>query len=309
QKVDVRCQEVLRLNPRTADVFLRDLESMLPEIKEGLKHQKDMIHTQRLIHTIKGVARSLGLKDLSMAAHKLEDAIRIKKEGLEPDDEDVLSFFFSTADAYMKFVRHFFDKTRSRSDHVSLLEIVSRHLGSVQNTLELASLRLTTVSVQDDFCRWDQELERLINSLLIHALANCVDHGFILPRSRGLAIADAVRIQLHAHEADATLHLELRDNGYGIDMERVKGLAQKAGFQPGPDQHWTDFLFEDGISTAAEVSERSGRGVGLAAMRELCRQYRGRIELLPNESGQGSLLRVQIPWNHGQTEEIKTIAG
>jgi HPt (histidine-containing phosphotransfer) domain-containing protein len=310
QKVDVRSQEVLRLNPRTAEVFLRDLESMLPEIVEGLKHQTDMIHTQRLIHTIKGVARSLGLKDLSMAAHQLEDAIEAKKKGLELGGEERLEFFVSTASAYMKFVRHFFDRNRDRSDHVSLLEIVSRHLGSVQKTLETASFQLATVSVQDDFCRWDEELDHLINSLLIHALANCVDHGFILPKSKGLDIAPDVRIQFRAHEADAILHLELRDNGHGIDMDRVKKLAQKAGFRPGPDQHWTDFLFEDGISTAAEVSERSGRGVGLAAMRELCRQHKGRIELLPNETGHGTLLRVQIPWNHNrQTEKRKPLAG
>lgn len=296
QKVDVRCEEVLRLNPRTADVFLRDLESMLPQIMEGMKHQRDMIHTQRLIHTIKGIARSLGLKDLSMAAHQLEDSMKIADAHTEGDRSEVLQVFADTASAYMKFVQHFFDKVRSASGHASLLEIVSRHLPAVQKTLETASLHLATVSVQDDFCRWDHELDRLINSLLIHALANCVDHGFILPRSKGLTITEAVRLQLKAHEADGLLHLDLRDNGYGIDMDHVKALAQKAGFQPGPDQPWTDFLFEDGVSTAAQVSERSGRGVGLAAMRDFCRQHQGRIMLLPNDSGQGTLLRVQIPW-------------
>lgn len=292
QRVDVRCQEVLRLNHRTADVFLRDLESMLPNIMEGLKHQTDMVHTQRLIHTIKGIARSLGLKDLSMAAHQLEDAIKLK----EREGGHALHVFFDTAQAYMKFVRHFFGLNRSASGTVSLIEIVSRHLATVQKVLETASLHLATVSVDDEVCRWDQELDRLINSLLIHAFANCVDHGFVLPRSKGLTSADAVRLHLKAHVTDEILHLELRDNGYGIDLDHVKGLAKKAGFQPRPDQLWTDFLFLDGVSTAAQVSESSGRGVGLAAMRELCRQHQGRIMLLPNESGLGTLLRVQIPW-------------
>ncbi len=307
QKVDLRCQEILRLNHRTADIFVRDLESALPEILRGLEDAADLIPTQRLIHTIKGVGRTLGFKDLSAAAHQLEDGIQRKQTG-QLDDIDIkerIRIFNYTAADYLKYVKHFFQKTSiTQSSIPSLHEIVSRHLSYVHLSLEAASFQLASVKVQDDYCQWDLELDRLINSILTHALANCVDHGFILPRNRGLNVSHAVRILVEAEESQGILRLSIQDNGSGIDMERLKKLAEQAGFHPGPDQHWTDFLFQDGVSTAASLSERSGRGVGLAAIHELCRRHKGRVEILPNSSGPGTALRIQIPLQRDVREAV-----
>ncbi len=67
-------------------------------------------------------------------------------------------------------------------------------------------------------------------------------------------------------------------------------MAEEKGFIPGPDETVADVVFLDGATTAETASATSGRGVGLSAVRELCRSFKGDAHLTANEQGHGSLL-------------------
>ncbi len=71
-------------------------------------------------------------------------------------------------------------------------------------------------------------------------------------------------------------------------------MAEEKGFRPGPEETVADVVFLDGATTAETASATSGRGVGLSAVRELCRNFQGDAHLLANDLGQGSLLLMSF---------------
>ncbi len=88
------------------------------------------------------------------------------------------------------------------------------------------------------------------------------------------------------------IHVRVRDFGAGLNLEKLKSMAQEKGFVPGPEETVADVVFLDGATTAETASATSGRGVGLSAVRELCRRFKGDAHLLANDQGQGSLLTM-----------------
>ena len=126
----------------------------------------------------------------------------------------------------------------------------------------------------------------------MHALTNAADHGYILPMRKGRRMPAAFFDLELSSEGDRRT-LKIRDQGAGIDYEALKSLAAQSHWQPESNEIWTDFLFRDGVSTLSRVSQTSGRGVGLAAIRAALLSWQGRVRLLDNDAGQGSLLVLQ----------------
>ena len=84
EQIDIRAQEVMKLSQRNANLFLREVEISLPQIKEGLIKHVDIPRCYRLIHTLKGIGRTHGFKELSSAAHNLEDILDVKAGIIHP---------------------------------------------------------------------------------------------------------------------------------------------------------------------------------------------------------------------------------
>jgi two-component system chemotaxis sensor kinase CheA len=117
-------------------------------------------------------------------------------------------------------------------------------------------------------------------SILAHVLNNAVDHGLESDDERrrsGKSVP--AKFVLSAQVREGEVVIDVRDDGRGIDWERVRELAATRGLPHQSERELTQALFSDGFSLKDQVSETSGRGVGLAAVKNVVTAMGGRIEL------------------------------
>ncbi len=145
----------------------------------------------------------------------------------------------------------------------------------------------------------DKTLIEELNTPLIHLLRNCMDHGIEPPPvRRGMGKPVQGKIILRAQQIGGEVHIELRDDGAGIDTAKLKRRAQEKGLID-PEAQFTDaelmdLIFLPGLSTADSVDQVSGRGVGMDAVRESIQALRGKIDV-SSELGKWTEFRIQLP--------------
>ncbi len=143
-------------------------------------------------------------------------------------------------------------------------------------------------------------IDQLYDSLL-HILRNAFDHGIEQPDQRRASGKVATgRIEIKAYHQNNRLVLEIQDDGGGIDLERVALKALDLGFlsatqvEPVTEDELLGFLFEPGFSTASQISDLSGRGVGLDVVKSQIESLNGSIQLRTTP-GQGSRFTLRLP--------------
>ena len=147
----------------------------------------------------------------------------------------------------------------------------------------------------------DRDVLEALNDSLIHLVRNAVDHGIEAPDVReSLGKTRYGTIILTASVTGDTLHLELRDDGAGIDVESVRKKAVERGVvDPGTARTMSPrqvlrCLFEPGFSTRLEVSKNAGRGVGLDVVLKTARNLGGTVDV-SSMLGGGTTFRISVP--------------
>ena len=147
----------------------------------------------------------------------------------------------------------------------------------------------------------DTELDRSVlhelADALLHLVRNAVDHGIDSPDERVARgkPAQAV-VRLHAMQLGSEVVIAISDDGAGIDVDRVRQRAIRSGIEVEglSDDEITHLIFRSGFSTVDFVSDISGRGVGLDAVRSSVEGARGRVEVR-STAGVGSEFRIIVP--------------
>lgn len=214
--------------------------------------------------------------------------------------------------------------TRNATDPATLelqverLDKITRELQHMATSLRMVPLRATFMRmarlVRDvanksgkrvDFVvvGEDTELDKVvvdrISDPLVHALRNAVDHGIETPAERRAAgKPECGRVELRASHAGGAIHVEVIDDGRGIDTAQVLRLAVERGLvgeAATPDERAVlDLVFAPGFSTAEVVTDVSGRGVGMDVVRRTVEELRGRVELR-STIGEGTRLAIRLP--------------
>jgi two-component system chemotaxis sensor kinase CheA len=147
--------------------------------------------------------------------------------------------------------------------------------------------------------RLDRTIVERLSDPMIHLIRNAVDHGLETPKERQAAGKSRTgRITLTAgHEGDRVA-IRIEDDGRGLDRERIvrKGIAQgliPVGTSP-EDPRIDNLIFEAGFSTRDNVSELSGRGVGLDVVRDAVRALRGSLAV-ESQMGKGTAFIFRLP--------------
>ena len=151
----------------------------------------------------------------------------------------------------------------------------------------------------------DTELDRTvideIGDPLMHLLRNSADHGLESNEERiRLGKPEVGTIRLDAYQDGNNVVIEVRDDGRGIDTEKVKNSALKKGtITPEQAENMTDkeiidLLFRPAFSTAEKVSDVSGRGVGLDVVKTKIENLGGDIEV-STKKGEGSVFSIRLP--------------
>jgi two-component system, chemotaxis family, sensor kinase CheA len=157
-------------------------------------------------------------------------------------------------------------------------------------------------------------VDRLFEPLL-HLVRNALDHGIESPEQRRSAgKAEGATVTMRASRAGDRLLVEVIDDGGGIDPAIVRRRARERGVLGDdelaalPDEQVIDLIFSPGFSTAAEVSDISGRGVGMDVVRATVERVGGRASVT-SRLGAGTTVRLDLPMNIAMSRIMVVSAG
>ncbi len=147
----------------------------------------------------------------------------------------------------------------------------------------------------------DKSIIEELGDPMIHLIRNSADHGIEMPDVRsGRGKAESGTVVLRArHEGDSVI-VEIEDDGKGIDPGVIKGKALEKGLlsqerhDSMTDEEAVDLIFLPGFSTAAVITDISGRGVGMDVVRSNVRKLNGTVSVR-SQVGKGSIFTIKLP--------------
>lgn len=168
----------------------------------------------------------------------------------------------------------------------------------VRDTANQLSKKVNLV-IEGEETELDRTLLEALSDPLTHLIRNAIDHGIETPEERRRAgKPETGMLTLSAYQAEGRIYIEVSDDGRGIDLERVRQKAIQLGWLSENDQPsretLLDFIFQPGFSTAQQVSDLSGRGVGMDVVKRNVESLGGTISI-QSEQGQGTRLQIKVP--------------
>jgi two-component system chemotaxis sensor kinase CheA len=160
----------------------------------------------------------------------------------------------------------------------------------------------------------ETELDRsIIDELsdpLTHLLRNAIDHGIEKPEARKAKDKEEEgRIELRAYQKGSEIIIEVKDDGAGIDADKIgrkaieKGVVSEEELEQMERRDILNFVFHPGFSTATEVTDVSGRGVGMDIVRNIVKKLDGQISI-ESELGKGSTFTISLPLTLAITQAL-----
>jgi len=145
----------------------------------------------------------------------------------------------------------------------------------------------------------DRNMVDIVSDPLVHMIRNAVDHGIEPPEVREQkGKPRSGKVSLSAYHAGGNVVIELRDDGKGLDRDKIVRKAIERGLiesDKGMSDHEIyNLIFAPGFSTADKVTDVSGRGVGMDVVRRNVEALRGRVEIA-SEPGQGCTFSLRLP--------------
>ena len=297
--------------------FANETNQLLERVVENTT---DLVVRKRDLHTLKGNSAIFGLSALSALCHGLESELETGAEALNcasitgewqricQRTQQLLGERLSTDLAIDKReYQAVLDAVRGRRDHAALERLLvvwslepmrvrlERAAEQLSSAAERAGKSTPSVAVEAAAVYLAREELSEFWSVFAHVVRNGVSHGLEEPEQRAqrgnLAKHD---FELRAGVQNGTLYVELEDHGPGIDWETIRLRAKERRLPADTQPDLIAALFADGISTKTEVTEWSGRGVGLGAVRDVCLRQHGKIDV-DTVRGAGTKFRFSWP--------------
>ncbi|WP_107671144.1 hybrid sensor histidine kinase/response regulator [Cyanothece sp. BG0011] len=167
--------------------------------------------------------------------------------------------------------------------------------------MEVQSGKQVNLTIKGGATLLDRTVLDALNDPLLHLLRNAFDHGIESPEVRqGMGKPPTGTISITAGYRGNKTVITLQDDGAGINLEKIRLKAlemglQEADLQQASDQDLLDLIFEPGFSTAAQVTDLSGRGVGMDVVRTNLRQIQGDIQV-NTQPGKGTTFTITVPF-------------
>jgi two-component system chemotaxis sensor kinase CheA len=147
----------------------------------------------------------------------------------------------------------------------------------------------------------DRNLVEALSDPLVHLVRNAIDHGIEAPEARRLAGKNEQgNVRLSAQQEGDHVMIEVRDDGAGIDPEKIRESAIRKGLIDAESaarlsaDECLQLIFLPGFSTKAEVSDLSGRGVGMDVVQSRIRELSGSVQI-QSEIGRGTRMSIKVP--------------
>lgn len=218
----------------------------------------------------------------------------------------------------MKKVNHTSKILRELQDTSLILRMVPlRATFHKMNRLVRDLARKAGKSVKFSTMGEDTEIDRnmvdIINEPLVHMLRNSLDHGVEDPEERlQNGKPETANIWLRAYQEGGKVVIEIEDDGKGINKDKVLAKGIEKGLVD-PDKKLTDseifsLIFLPGFSSADQVTDLSGRGVGMDVVRRSIEQLQGKVEV-SSKPGEGTKVSLEIPFTLAITDGMLVKVG
>jgi two-component system chemotaxis sensor kinase CheA len=250
----------------------------------SLGRSKGAANTNGTSANVTGLNADDGERYLLAEKQHIEGSLRLL-EGITLDDAPRL---VSIRDAVRQTLRLI--GTQSVAD---MLSGVVASLPSLAMQLGKAS---PIVHIDDNGYRLHRDMADLLQNVFVHLLRNAIDHGIESPAQRAAAgKTEAGTISIEVGVDDKFAQLTLSDDGHGLALDHIRHIAIKKGLLAGharpSDSDIANLIFAAGFSTAATVSDVSGRGVGMDAVSNFLKQHGGHIALRFTDTHVGAAYR------------------
>ncbi len=301
--------------------FLAEAEEIMRQLR--IESHTDVDHVKRLVHTLKGNAAIFGMRRLSEICHELEN--RIAEEGEIPAQAEMVALreaWEQIRSDLAKMMGEHHDRSIEidDADYEAIVEAVlndvdpkevvrmieswrlepaSKRLARVEQQIRALCQRMgkgdVQVHIEPHELRFSSERYAPFWSAFIHVLRNAVDHGIDDSEQRELrGKPRQAHIKVSTRIAEGNFVVTVQDDGPGVDWEALRAKAGALGIDPAAIGGRENLVFLPGVSTKSVVTELSGRGVGMVAVRDACEALGGRVNV-ESEAGQGTRVSFVFP--------------
>jgi two-component system chemotaxis sensor kinase CheA len=273
---------------------------------------------EMVIQSLKASERHAELRRIEFSVARLRD--RVRESRLAPPTRTRIAELGDYADTLDAISRRMRALVTSVSDDQARLTLITEELR--QHVIELTMLPVSTVF--DTFPRAVRDLSRSVGKEveltmtgggtelekrviekvadpLVHLVRNAIDHGLESPDERGRAGKPFIgMLAIGAEQRGNRVHITVRDDGRGIDPAGIRATAVRKGLATEKEiEHWSDerlfnLIFEPGFTTRTEVTDVSGRGVGMDVVRTVADGLGGSVRV-QSEIGRGTTVTLDLP--------------
>jgi two-component system chemotaxis sensor kinase CheA len=291
------------------DGFLAFYNSTTALIETACSAANPKVEVLRALHTIKGNCATYAVHSMAKAAHELETELMEGFEERRHKISVIMSIWKETTSSVLELVEtgdsgemkvawpelqnllELIKNGAGFSDVEEYIESFKRdrvisHLKRIQTQAEATATRLekenVKVVISDSVGRVPDRSINRIWPELIHIIRNAIDHGVDTPEERRKFGKDSdCRISIESRFNERK-HFELviADDGAGINWDKLKEKGKKIGAPIDSEEDLQNLIFLDGVSSRDQVSETSGRGVGLAAVKQIIDELGGSITVI-----------------------------
>lgn len=185
-----------------------------------------------------------------------------------------------------------------RTRLVPVNSLVARLERTVRETCRSTGKK-ASITISGDNQQVDTDILRGLTPALLHLLRNAVDHGIELPEERiALGKPEEGKIELSFVQKGNAIHLYLKDDGKGLDVNALRTRAIEQSIitqdQVLSEEDTLRLIFKAGFTTQDEVTEISGRGVGMDVVRNAVENLQGSVRL-DSILGEGMRIQIQVP--------------
>jgi len=289
--------------------FLAITDELIAECRKDLP-LRDL---HRVIHTIKGNTAVFGVTSVADACHQLETDILETGTASDAQRDVVVAAWRAFRDRAARLVENAGTDVIviDRDEHRAAVAEIGDGPGSkwlarwgesatrpylerFADQAHALAARLAKPALDIEIADHGVRVERArfapLWPALVHAVRNAVAHG-VEPQEQREARGkpECAHLVLRTQLDNEALVVEIEDDGPGIDWDALRAKAQQLGVREDGDA-----LFANGVSTSSEVDDISGRGVGMGALRSVCWELGGKIEVLSTPS-RGTTVRCIVP--------------
>lgn len=307
----------VRINADRLEHLINQTEELLSLQQIANVRKEQIQHLQSQLHQTHHQYRNLRTQIESFQDHRLEHTPT--KAGMLVDQmketvAEVEQSFTSLSDSFFHLVNQ--AKQHERQQKLLIKNVLDealntgmlsfnelfRNYPTLMRRLAAETGKDFVFTMQGDQIEVDRMILESLNDPMVHLLRNAVDHGMEYPEERVAAGKPPKgEIQLHVSQIDGqTVEIVLTDDGKGLDREKILKTAVERGLCP-PDTYAElsdemvfDFIFRSGFSTKGIVTAVSGRGLGMAIVKDTLMSVGGKITI-ESEWGKGTTFRMQLP--------------